>query len=97
MSRPREALNCSQCNAPLVTKYAKHIPEGFKRHGGYGKCDPCYKRDLRTQRRDNTPHARPITPEELDNYRAGLAHYFERRRARIQRQARIQLLQKAAS
>jgi hypothetical protein len=94
--------NCLNCHIPLsVPKRFGPVPEGTRRHAARGLCNRCYDHDFKASRKPEkpapTPHAKSLTPEQLAYYRAGLTHYFQRRRQRIQRQARLALIQKAAS
>jgi hypothetical protein len=92
--RTKRATNCLQCNHPLRpsrTKLADH--PGTRCHQGKGLCSGCYRKP--DAPKPDTPHAKPITPEQLDYYRAGLHTYLTNRRRRIQQQTRLQLLKAA--
>lgn len=92
----KRATNCVQCGhrlRPSRTKLADH--PGTRCHQGNGLCSACYIRRPRETETDTT-HAKPITPEQLDYYRRGLATYYANRRTRLARQARHQLLKAAA-
>jgi hypothetical protein len=76
---------------PSRTKLADH--PGTRCHQGNGLCSGCYRKP--DAPKPDTPHAKPITPEQLDYYRAGLHTYLTNRRRRIQQQTRLQLLKAA--